>query len=53
MDKYKTIILNSAKEIIGILKRERNDWFDDECREIILEKNKAWNKCLNRKYKSK
>jgi len=36
-----TIIVNSAKEIIGIRKKERNDWFDDECREIILEKNKA------------
>jgi len=32
----KTIIVNSAKEIIGIQKKERNDWFDDECREIKL-----------------
>ena len=30
------------------MKKERNDWFDDECKEIILEKNKAQNKCLNR-----
>jgi len=44
----KTVIINSAKEIIGIRKKERNDWFDDECREIILEKNKSRNKCLNR-----
>jgi hypothetical protein len=43
-----TIIVNSAKEIIEIRKKERNDWFDDEYREIILEKNKARNKCLNR-----
>jgi len=40
-------IVNSAKEIIGIRKKERNDWFDYECREI-MEKNKARNKCLNR-----
>jgi len=44
----KTTIVNSAKEIIGIQKKERNDWFDDECREVIVEKNKARNKCLNR-----
>ena len=29
-------------------KKERNDWFDDECREVIVEKNKARNTCLNR-----
>jgi len=29
-------------------KKERNDWFDDECREVIVEKNKVRNKCLNR-----
>ena len=40
----KTTIVNSAKEIIGIWKKERND----ECREVIVEKNKAKNKCLNR-----
>jgi len=43
-----TITVNSAKEIIGIRKKERNDWFDDEYREIILKKNKARNKCVNR-----
>jgi len=44
----KPTIVNSAKEIHGIWKKERNDWFDDECREVIVEKNKARNKCLNR-----
>jgi len=44
----KTTIVNSAKEIIGIRKKERNYWFDDEGREVVVEKNKARNKCLNR-----
>jgi hypothetical protein len=33
--------VDSAKEIIGVQKKERNDWFNDKCREIISEKNKA------------
>ena len=44
----KTTIVNSAKKIIGIRKKERHDWFDDECREVTVEKNKARNKCLNK-----
>ena len=48
MTNIKTIIVVSAKEIIGVQKKERNNWFDDECREIISEKNKARNKYLNR-----
>jgi hypothetical protein len=35
--------MDSAKEIKGVQKKERNDWFNDDCREIILEKNKARN----------
>jgi hypothetical protein len=40
--------VDSANEITGVQKKERNDWFDDECREIISEKNKARNTYLNR-----
>jgi hypothetical protein len=40
--------MNSAKERTRVQKKERNDWFDDECGEIILEKNKARNEFLNR-----
>jgi endonuclease/exonuclease/phosphatase family metal-dependent hydrolase len=43
-----TIIVNAAKEIIGTQKKERNEWFDEECKEAILQKNKARNKCLTR-----
>jgi hypothetical protein len=40
--------VDSAKEITGVQKKERNDWFNDEFMEIISEKNRARNKYLNR-----
>lgn len=37
-----TIILKTAGEKIGRIKRRRNhEWFDEECKQIIEQKNEA------------
>ena len=45
----KECIIEAAEETIGVSgKKERNEWWDDECRAVILEKNKARLRCLKR-----
>ena len=48
-ESIKACITEAAREILGETKRERNDeWYDDECREAMREKNEARRKCMQR-----
>lgn len=52
-NKAKNIILEVARENIGNKEYRRNeDWFDEECRQIVEEKNQARNIMLNRNTRS-
>ena len=46
----KDSILNAATEVIqSEYKKPQNEWWDEECRMVIEEKNLATMKCLNRR----
>lgn len=46
----KNTIIEAANETVGIqTTKKRNDWYDDECKQKIEERNKARMKMLNRK----
>jgi len=49
-----TIIKETARETLGYEKNEgKRDWFDDECREAIQQKNQAYKECTNRNTRQK
>jgi hypothetical protein len=49
----KDAILEAATEIITAKQAtQRNTWWDEECREAIKQKNKAREKCLQRRTRS-
>lgn len=46
----RTIIMKTAEEQIGRIERRRNqEWFDEECKQIIEQKNEARNRLMNRR----
>lgn len=46
------VIMETAEKSIGVKKDQRNEWFDDDCRLAIEEKNTARNKMLQRETRS-
>jgi hypothetical protein len=45
------IITNAVDEVIGKTERaERNEWYDDECKEATKQKNKAYRRMIQKYY---
>jgi hypothetical protein len=48
---FETILKTAAEESIGKVKRDiRNGWFDQECEQVTLEKNRKYQSMLQRKF---
>jgi hypothetical protein len=50
--KYKNVIVASAESILGFEERSRNEWYDEECRRLVEERNEARLKLLERHTRS-
>ncbi|XP_072398042.1 uncharacterized protein [Diabrotica undecimpunctata] len=49
----KTTLKETAEEVLGkVPKRQRNNWFDEECQRVTKEKNDAYLKMINRRTRS-
>jgi hypothetical protein len=46
------VIVASAENILGFEERSRNEWYDEECRRLVEERNKARLKLLQRHARS-
>jgi len=50
MGKYKNSNVEAPKEIIQLKgKYPKNEWWDEECRQVTTQKNRARMKCLQQK----